>query len=83
MDTDKKDFSESEDWRLKTREELIQVIDRFLGISSEGGWAVRYKNPLIEKHEDGSMIFDSDRISGVDLYIQFNFIDSLSVKDNQ
>jgi hypothetical protein len=66
-----------EEWKVKVREELITTIDKFISMASTGGWGIKYQHPVLEQHEDGSKHYNTDKVTGVDLYIQFNFENTL------
>ena len=62
-----------EKWQDKVRAELIEAIDKFLALSATGGWALKYQHPVETQYEDGSKTYDNSKVTGVDLYIQFDF----------
>lgn len=71
--------SNNEQWQTKVRTELIEVIDKFLALSSTGGWAVKYRHPVKEQYEDGGKTYDNTKVDGADLFIQLEFENVLSI----
>lgn len=72
------------EWKDKVKTELIEVIDRFLEVAEAGAWGLKYINPVKESFEDGTKIYDKEKITGVDLFIQFNFENFLvPIKDEE
>ena len=74
---------ENTEWKDKVREELIEIIDKFLDVSEKGGWGIKYHHPIKEKYEDGSIVYNEDKINGVDLFIQFGFENKLVAAKEQ
>ena len=72
-----KEEAKEKSWNEAVREELIEVIDEFLQLAESGGYGVKYRHPIKFREEGGLTIYDKEKLSGVDLYIQFSFIDKL------
>lgn len=66
-------------WQENVRAELLDVIDKVLAPANTGGWAIKYKHPITTQYEDGSALYDTKKISGIELYIQFDFESALEV----
>lgn len=69
----------NEQWQDKVRSELIEVIDKFLALSTTGGWALKYQHPVKTQYEDGTKTHDTTKVNGVDLFIQFDFENMLVI----
>ena len=60
-------------WRDSVKQELNEVLSKFLPLTESGGWGVKYINPIVETYEDGSAKLDENKAMGVVLYIQLHF----------
>lgn len=62
-----------DNWKEQVRQDIIVALDKFLELSESGGWGIKYHNPAIGLHEDGTVIRNKEEVEAVDFYIQFVF----------
>ena len=60
-------------WEEYVRDELNSVLDIYLPISEAGNVGIRYGNPETGRLEDGTVIFDSTKVSNVLINIVLKF----------
>ena len=64
------------DWTMALNKDINDALNRFMPISHQAGWAVKYHNKILETYENGTVKYDNDAIVGVTMYIQFDFVDT-------
>ena len=62
-------------WEDNVRTEIARVFDNLLPISSTGCIQVKYRDLVLMQTEAGPM-YDNTKVSGVDVLISFDFVDS-------
>ena len=65
-------------WSESLISDLNDVISKFLPLSDQAAWSLKYHSPVLESYENGDVKLDESSCVGATMYIQFNFKDACS-----
>jgi hypothetical protein len=68
-------------WREEVEGELKEVLKKFLPLSEQGGWGIKYIHPVTETYENGTVKYDENKCVGAMMYIQFEFEDTYNMEE--
>ena len=66
-------------WEHWVRSEVLGLLDTYLSKSANANVNVAYSYPVKEVFEDGSVMVDKNKATGVRVIIQFEFDDEVDI----
>jgi hypothetical protein len=73
-------LNEDGGWCEEVKKEVEEVLSKFLPLTKNGGWGVKYTHPVQETYEDGTIKEDTKKATGVVMYIQMDFNNTFDIE---
>ena len=68
------------EWDILVRQEIMDHLDMFLPYTKTFNIGTKYTHPVVGKMEDGVEVTDKEKVSGVQLILDFNFINAVKLE---
>lgn len=68
------------EWDILVRQEIMNHLDMFLPYTKTFNIGVKYSNPVIAEMEDGTKIEEKEKAKGVQLILDFKFIEPIELE---
>ena len=81
--TDKVEKWTPREWDTLVRQEVINHLDMFLPYTKTFNIGVKYAHPIMSAMEDGTKIKDNEKANGVQLILDFNFIEDIKIEGDK
>ena len=71
------------EWDILVRQEIMDHLDMFLPYTKTFNIGVKYSHPVMATMEDGTKFDDKKKANGVQLILDFNFIEDVKLEDEK
>ena len=68
------------EWDILVRQEIMDHLDMFLPYTKTFNIGIKYIHPITGKMENGTKITDKEKAEGVQLILDFNFINAVKLE---
>jgi len=68
------------EWDILVRQEIMDHLDMFLPYTKTFNIGIKYSHPIVGKMENGTKITDKEKAEGVQLILDFNFIEAVKLE---
>ena len=71
------------DWDILVRQEVMDHLDMFLPYTKTFNVGVKYSHPVVATMENGTKINNNEKANGVQLILDFNFIEDIKLENKK
>jgi len=71
------------EWDILVRQEVMDHLDMFLPYTKTFNVGVKYLHPIMAKMENGTKIEEQEKANGVQLILDFKFIEPVKLENKK